>query len=233
MGDPVQPVDVDEPVDHAPAAWQLAPTRQRWDVWREHHPLGSSLADRRKRRAAVAAGAVVGVLGIGGVVAYGFQWQVMHVTAMREMSPEASVAVGYQCPTAGLQQAVDQAQKVNSGSSALIAMVDGAVVATSSGAARPAADAGFLQAALDQVNGKGEFSDSYTSFSSAYVYEVTTEDCGPNGQAVVIDVVDVTAERNRMTLGYLTYSLFGLGMAAAAGTVAYRRAGPTGEPDSV
>lgn len=224
-------MDVDEPVDHVPVSWDVLPTRPRWDVWRSPSRPQPLIADRRKRHAAKAAGAVVGALGVVGVVAYGFQWQVMHVTAMQQMSHEASVAVGYQCPTDGLQHAVDQAQKRYPGPYALIALVDGAVVATSSDASRPAADIGFLEAALDQVNGKGEFSDSYTSLSSAYVYEVTTEDCGPNGQAVIVDVVDVTADRNRMTLGYLAYSLIGLGMAAAAGTVAYRRAGPSEEPD--
>ncbi len=231
MGDPVQPVDVDEPVDHAPVSWDMLPTRPRWDVWRRPGPP-PLIADRRKRHAAKAAGAVIGVLGVGGVVAYGFQWQVMHVTAMQQMSPEASVAVGYQCPTAGLQQAVNQAAQVGSGSSALIAMVDGAVVATSSDASRPATDTGFLAAVVDQANGKAEFTDSYTSLSSAYVYEVTTEDCGPNGQAIVVDVVDVTVERNHMTLGYLAYSLVGLGLAAAAGAVAYRRGDPPEEPDT-
>jgi hypothetical protein len=58
---------------------------------------------------------------------------------------------------------------------------------------------------------------SYTSLSSACVYDVMIFQGMTSDHSAFVKVVDLTGERDRLNRGYLTYGLVGLGVAGAAG----------------
>ncbi len=74
-----------------------------------------------------------------------------------------------------------------------------------------------IDRASPQANVVTLTSGSYTSLSSACVYDVIRVR-GPRGDSsALVRLVDLTGERDRMNRGYLAYGLVGLGVAGVTG----------------
>jgi hypothetical protein len=247
MSDPTLRVDVDgHPVDLDAAVsepgretWLVRSSPPRWQVWRDHNrrrPL--SRAEKRGRVAAATAGTVFGVMGVGGLISYAIEWQGLLNEATDQVwsTNPAQVVSSEGLSTSDMQLAIDRAQSTNSGSSGLIGIVNGQVAAITPDVGRAAADQGFVKEAVKQAEGNRGYPDTHMSGASVCVYWDTSITW--NGlPAVVVNVVDLTPDRDRLNGAYLRYGLGSLaGAGAAAGAVWWglgRRRNSIGEPDEV
>jgi hypothetical protein len=227
MSDPLLEVDVDgHPMDvdavvaePAPETWLVKASEPRWQVWRDHNRRRPpSRAEKRGRVAAATAGTILGVLGVGGAITYAVQWQdLLNEATAQVWSDNPAQVVGSESnSTADMQLAIDRAQRANSGSSGLIGIVNGQVAGTTPNASRAATDQGFIREAVKKAEAEGGYPDTYTSLSSVCVYKVSSI-FWHEGRAVVVNVVDLTPDRDRLNGGYLSYGVVGLGVAGAAG----------------
>ena len=242
MSDPQLEMDVDgQPVDAdavvagpEPEAWLVKPSDPRWQVWRDHNRRRPpTRAEKRGRIAAATAGTIIGVLGVVGAATYAMQWQGLQ----QDANDQVQLGGGTQgLPLlvadeleggADIQVALDRAERANRGSSGLIAIENGDVTATTVNVGGTAADQGFISEVAKQGEGATEYwvlDGTYSSRTSASVYTVTQIPWNDR-TIIVVNVVDLTAARNRMNSGYLAYGLIGLGLAGAAGGTVWWRLG--------
>ena len=145
------PVDLDAVVEEpAPETWLVKPSEPRWHVWRDHNRRRPpSQAEKRGRVAAATAGTIIGVLGVGGVLAYAIQWQGVQSSAAEQLKvggiTYSSQGEEIEGNTARLQAIVDLAAKQTGSSQGMIGIVNGVVVASTPNASGSAANAGFVR----------------------------------------------------------------------------------------
>jgi hypothetical protein len=262
MSDPLLPVDVvvdEDPVEAVVVAppeedtWLVKFSQPRWQVWRDHNRRRPpSRAEKRDRVAVAVAGTIFAVLSVGGLISYTIQWegllrdardQIQSKQPDRIVSSEMNSGVG-------VQVAIDRAQGANSESAGLIGIVDGQVAATTPNVVRAAADQGFITEALKKAEDYNEGSRSqggydvylatHMSWASLCVYAttpITVNDPAVVANVVVLNVFDLTSDRDRINGKYLLYELGSLAGAGAAGGIVRwrlgRRRNSIGEPDEV
>jgi hypothetical protein len=246
MGDPAP--DVDVAVDATPLAsdeWETLPARKSlrsWDVWifeRERRPR--RVKDIRGKVAAITAGVIVGVLGLGGLISYGVTWvgRVDHASALLTgnlQQVNESLLSSSPLPTDPQHFLDAQVARVDTPDGAL-GVRDDLVTSSTPRASRAAADEGLVADVVKRLDDGSWVTHAYTSPSSAYVYAampITMED----GTTVyVVRIIDLTSERGRLDNGYLLYGLGSLAGAGAAGGAVWwglgRRRNSTEEPDEV
>lgn len=233
MSDPLLEVDADgHPVDldavvaePAPETWLVKPSEPRWQVWRDHNRRRPpTRAEKRGRVAAATAGTIIGVLTVGGALSYAIQWQGIQSHGAEQLRVGGIRYSGEgdgEGSAAQLQANVDLAANRPGSSQGLIGIVNGVVVASTPNASGLAADAGFVRTiARVPAMGMGATvisESSYTSLSSACVYDVMVFRDRTNDHSAFVKVVDLTGERDRLNLGYLAYGLVGLGVAGLSG----------------
>lgn len=230
MGDPVQPANIDAVVEnHEPEGWEVLRSEPRWDVWDDHHRRRPrTRQERRGRIAAATAGAIMGVLSVGGLVSYAVQWQSLHNTTLHSLRSES---LGYlelnpgPDPNIVISEAVATAEKQPPGSEGMVGVVNGKVAVATTNAAGPAADAGFASTVQALSSKYIITTDIYSSKTTECVYQVIPFWWEDGSSGAIVRVVDLKPAWTRMNLGYLTYGLVSLGIAGAAGGTVYWRLG--------
>jgi hypothetical protein len=231
MGDPLPDVDVGVDVvppvtGDEPNKWLVRNTPHSWDVWifaRERRPR--RLRDIRGKVAAVTAGVIIGVLGLGGLISYTVSWQ-SHVdqasallsSDMRQVE-ESLLRVTNPLPT-DPQTLADLAVKSVDTPDGAVGLVNSTVASWTPAASRAAADENLVA-----DFGKRDFDGSYVTYryssaSSVYVYMIMPITMDDGTVVEVVRVIDLTSDRGRLAGDYLRYGLGGLaGAGAAAGAV--------------
>jgi hypothetical protein len=233
--------------------WLVKPSQPRWEVWRDHNRRRPpSRAEKRGRVAAALTGTIFAVLSIGGLISYAIQWEGLLRDARDQIESKAPdrIVSSEMNSGADIHVAIDRAQGANSESAGLIGIVDDQVAATTPNVVRAAADQGFIKEALKKAEdykagsrspgGYDVYLATHMSWASLCVYAttpITWNDPAVVANVVVLNVFDLTPDRDRINGKYLLYELGSLAGAGAAGGVVRwrlgRRRNSIGEPDEV
>ena len=243
--DEARPVSSDEALDVAgeqPDQWLIRHTPNSWNVWVfAHERRPRRLRDIRGKVAAITAGVIVGVLGLGGLISYAVSWvgQVDHASALltsNMQQVEESLLSSDPLPTDPRQFLDLQVTRVDTPDGAL-GIMDGQVTSSTPAADRAAADDGFVADVTKRVEDGSYKTHTYSSSSTAYVYTVMPVTMADGTVVDVIRVIDLTSDRGRLLGGYLVYGLGSLAGAGAAGGAVWwglgRRRDSIEEPDEV
>ena len=224
MGDPLRDVDVAPLVaSDEPEEWLVRRTPNSWDVWiyaDERRPR--RLKDIRGKVAAITAGVIIGVLGLGGIISYavtlqGRQDQAYALLSADTMQVDQSIWGDRTIQPADPQEFLDLAVRSVDTPDGAFGVRDGRATTWTPTAAAAAADGAFV-AKVAKVAGENYFETlMYSSPSSAYAYAVIAVDMGDGNIVDVVRVIDLTPDRGRLNQEYLRY---GLGSLAGAGVAA-------------
>lgn len=231
MGDPMRDVDTDvappvasdkarPEVGDEPGEWLVRHAPSSWDVWKfAHDRRPRRLRDIRGKVAAITAGAIVGVLAVGGLISYGVTWmgRVDQASALLKGSlqqSEESLLSSTPLPSDPRQFLDLQVTRVDTPDGAL-GVLDGQVTSSTPRADHAAADEAFVADVAKRVEDASFATHAYSSTSSAYVYEVMPVIMGDGNTVFMVRVIDLTSDRGRLNSAYL---LYGLGSVAGAGT---------------
>ena len=241
MGDPLRDVDVAPPAaNDEPKEWLVRRTPNSWDVWiyaDERRPR--RLKDIRGKVAAITAGVIIGVLGLGGMISYAVTWQGRQDQASALLSSGLETMWGDDAtpPPTDPQEFLDLAVKSVATPDGAFGILHGRVTSWTPAAEGAAADGPFVADVAKASDDGSVVTRTYSSPSSAYAYTVIPIIVSDGTTVDVVRVIDLTTDRGRLNGEYLRYGLGSLaGAGAAAGTVWWglgRRRKSTGEPGEV
>ena len=244
MGDPLRDVDVAPLVaSDEPEEWLVRRTPNSWDVWiyaDERRPR--RLKDIRGKVAAITAGVIIGVLGLGGIISYAVTWQGREDQASALLSADTMQVVqsiwgDRTIQPADPQEFLDLAVRSVDTPDGAFGVRDGRATTWTPTAAAAAADGPFVADVAKASDDGSVVTRTYSSPSSAYAYTVIPIIVSDGTTVDVVRVIDLTPDRGRLNQEYLRYGLGSLaGAGAAAGTVWWglgRRRKSTGEPGEV